>query len=246
MKQLHKKFTDSHVKEIMDRYLAKEVELDYILAVLGIKRRRFFFLLDKYRRDSKNFSIQYARKTPTRVISPSIEKNILKELTIEKKLIQNKDVPLKSYNYSYVKDRLEKQYKQIVSLPTIIDRAKKNGFYLRKPQRKAHDREVLTHYIGQIIQHDSSHHLWAPDANEKWYLITSIDDFSRFILYAKLLRKETTWTHILALQTVVLKYGIPLSYYVDCHSIFRFVQGRDSLWRTHHKESIPFLVEISP
>jgi len=32
----------------------------------------------------------------------------------------------------------------------------------------------------------------------------------------------------------VLHYGAPLLYYVDSHSIFRFVQGRDSLWRKHH------------
>jgi len=28
---------------------------------------------------------------------------------------------------------------------------------------------------------------------------------------------------------------LPFSYYVDCHSIFRFVQGRDSFWCRHHK-----------
>ena len=33
----------------------------------------------------------------------------------------------------------------------------------------------------------------------------------------------------------MLNVGIPLSYYVDCHSIFRFVQGRDSIWRNHRK-----------
>jgi hypothetical protein len=32
-----------------------------------------------------------------------------------------------------------------------------------------------------------------------------------------------------------LKYGFPLAYYVDSHSIFRFVQGRDSFWRNHYK-----------
>lgn len=32
-----------------------------------------------------------------------------------------------------------------------------------------------------------------------------------------------------------MKYGLPLSYYVDSHSIFRFVQGRDSVWRKHYK-----------
>jgi hypothetical protein len=104
----------------------------------------------------------------------------------------------------------------------------------RKSRKVSHDHEVATNYIGEIIQHDSSYHLWSPPAREKWYLITSLDDFSRFILYATLVKKETSWAHILALQTVVLNYGAPFLYYVDSHSIFRFVQGRDSLWRKHH------------
>ena len=69
---------------------------------------------------------------------------------------------------------------------------------------------------------------------EEWYLITSIDDYSRFMLYAKLFRKETSWTHIQALEAVSLKYGLAYCYYVDCHSTFRFVQGRDSLWGKHY------------
>ncbi|MGM0368070.1 MAG: hypothetical protein ACQEP2_05775, partial [Actinomycetota bacterium] len=36
-------------------------------------------------------------------------------------------------------------------------------------------------------------------------------------------------------EVVALKYGLVYSYYVDCHSIFRFVQGRDSFWRKHYK-----------
>lgn len=34
---------------------------------------------------------------------------------------------------------------------------------------------------------------------------------------------------------MILTHGLPFSYYVDSHSIFRFVQGRDSFWRRHHK-----------
>jgi len=235
MAQLHKKFTDDQVKELIGRYLKKEIERNYIQEILGIRKRRFFILIKRYRENPDTFSIQYTRKSKTRRIPKSTEKNIIRELRIEKKLIQDKNVPLKSYNYSYIKDRLEKQYKQKVSLPTIIDRAKKNDFYLRKPKRILHDREVLTNYAGEIIQHDSSHHKWSPYAKEKWYLITSLDDFSRYLLYAKLLKQETSWAHICALQAVILKYGFPFSYYVDCHSIFRFVQGRDSFWRKHYK-----------
>lgn len=236
MPQLHKKFTDTQVKELLQRYLRKEIERKYIQQILFISKRRFFSLIKQYRENPKGFSIQYHRKTKTRAISQSIEENIIKELSIEKELIEDRDVPLKSYNYSYIKDLLERKYNQNVSLPTIIDRARKNDFYIKKkPKRTVHDREVLTNYVSEIIQHDSSYHLWSPPAKEKWYLITSLDDFSRFILYATFLKKETSWAHIVALQTLILKYGVPFSYYVDCHSIFRFVQGRDSFWRKHHK-----------
>ncbi len=234
MSQLHKRFTSDQVKELLERYLKNEVERKYIQEILGICRRRFFMLLKQYKENPPHFTIQYQRTAPPRSICPEIEQTILKELAIEKEIIRNKEIPLTSYNYSYIRDRLRKTYRQKVSLNTIINRAKKHGFYLKKPQRSIHDREVLTRYAGELIQHDSSHHLWAPAAQEKWYLITSLDDYSRFLLYAVLVRKETSWTHILALQTIILRYGLPYAYYVDSHSIFRFVRGRDSLWYKHH------------
>ena len=234
MSQLHKRFTSDQVKELLERYSKNEIERKYIQEILGIKRRRFFVLLKEYKENPQLFTIQYNKTTPSRSISADIEQNILKELATDKKIIRDKEIPLKCYNYSYIQKRLRKTYRQKVSLNTIIHRAKKHGFYLKKPKKKPHDREVLTHYAGELIQHDASHHLWAPAAQEKWYLITSLDDYSRFILYAALVRTETTWTHILALQTLILRYGFPYAYYVDSHSIFRFVQGRDSNWRKHH------------
>ncbi len=233
-KQLHKNFTDGQVKSLLKSYLDKKIKINYILQMLRIKRRRFFELLAKYRKDPDSFSIQYERKTINRKIDPDIERNIIQELKIEKDLIKAKEVPIKYYNYSYIKDLLEQKHGQKVSLPTIIDRAKRNNFYFLRPKRKAHDREVITNYPGELIQHDSSHHQFAPYAR-KWYLITSLDDYSRLILYAVLVERETTWEHILALENVLLKYGFPLAYYVDSHSIFRFVQGRDSFWRNHYR-----------
>jgi hypothetical protein len=233
-KQLHKNFTDSQVKELIERYLKKEIERKYIQEILGIKKRRLFALVAEYRKNPDQFSVQYVRKSKNKI--PQVtEMNIIKELKIDKKCIENKDVPLKRYNYSYVKHRLEIKYKQIVSVPTIINRAKQHGFYLKeKPKKKLHDREVITNYTGELIQHDASLHMFSPPAKTKWYLITSIDDFSRFLLYAMLVLKETTWAHIFALQTTFLKYGLPYSYYTDSHRIFRFVQGRDSIWRKHY------------
>lgn len=157
-KQLHKKFPTEQVKSLIERYLSKEIGIYYVLEILGIKRSRFFEVLKEYRKDPESFSISYKRTKSTRKISEAIEENIIKELRIEKSLIEDKNMPIRIYNYSYIRDQLWSKYCQKVSVPTIIDRAKKNNFYFPRPKRKSHDREVLTNYVGELIQHDSSWH----------------------------------------------------------------------------------------
>ena len=57
--QLHKNFTDGQVKSLFEKYSKKEIQLNYILQILRIKRSRFFELLTRYRKDPDSFSIQY-------------------------------------------------------------------------------------------------------------------------------------------------------------------------------------------
>ncbi len=53
-------------------------------------------------------------------------------------------------------------------------------------------------------------------------------------MYGDLWEKETSWAHIVAARTVVTGFGCPLKYYVDNHSIFRFVERRDTVWQKSH------------
>ena len=131
-----------------------------------------------------------------------------------------------------MRDRLKKEG-HLVSATTITQRAKEQDCYLPVRKRKAHTREVVTSAPGALIQHDASTHPWSPYANEKWVLITSIDDFSRKLLFAEFFLRETAWAHIQAAQALFLAYGAPVRYYVDNLRVFRFVQNRDSVWRDH-------------
>jgi len=241
--QIHKKFTDEQVKELLQKYVRGEIERKYLQEILGVKKAMFFRILKTYRDSPQEFSVGYKRSGQTRSIAPEIKNNIIKELAIDKKAIQNKDIPLYRYNYSYVQKRLKQEYGQTAALTTIINHAKSNGFYLPKRNKpKSHDREVLTTHVGELIQHDASYHLWAPDSKTKWVLITSLDDYSRFLLYAQLVERESSWTHIQALQSIVIKYGTPLAFYTDCHSIFRYVKGRDQ----RHMSFEKFTDDVDP
>ena len=130
---LHKSFSDQQVKALLERYVGQEVKLEHILGALKIGRTRFFEILKVYRAYSQGFTVAYQRKNCPRKLAPEIEKNILWELRFEKQLIGNPDVPRRSYNYSYVRDRLREGCRQKVSVPTIIRRAKEHDFYLSNP-----------------------------------------------------------------------------------------------------------------
>lgn len=247
-KHVHKRFTDEQVKELMKRYESGELSREHIQQILGIKQTRFFALIKIYRNSPEAFSLAYSRRLPTRRINPKTEGRIIKELQASQKLIDDRDTPIWRYNYSFIRQTLQEKDRQKVALSTIISKAKENGFYIaRKKATKPHDREVITNNVGELIQHDSSLHLFAPKAGRKWWLITSIDDHSRFICYAKLVEHDTTWPHIVAVRYIFLKFGLPLRFYIDSDSIFRFVRGRDELHYKHHQftdESRPQWTQI--
>lgn len=126
--QVHKRLIDEQVKMILDRFIRKELQSEQAMDLLGLKRSQFFEWVKKYREDRGTFTIQYHREGKTRGIRPEVEGKILQELKAEKVLIEDPTLPIRFYNYSYLQDQLRKKYQYQVSLPTIIDRAKKTIF----------------------------------------------------------------------------------------------------------------------
>jgi len=55
--------------------------------------------------------------------------------------------------------------------------------------------------------------------------------------FADFFPQECAWAHIQATRTLIETYGLPLRYYVVSLRVFRFVQGRDSVWRKHVLET---------
>lgn len=127
-KQLHKKFDTKQVVEIFERYLSGEIFQDQAQALLKVSRSRFFYLLKGYRENPESFSVEYQRKKPTRSLNKKVEDKIIKALEQEKKLIENKENPIRDYNYSFIRETLERKHGIEVSLTTVINRAKKMNF----------------------------------------------------------------------------------------------------------------------
>src|SRR3989344_4220770 len=228
MSPISKRLSEAQAVTILTQYVEKKISSADAQAKLGLKRSRFFDLVRAFQKDKQTFTIvrdEGERKTR---ISKNAETHIKDELAEEKKLINKKVVPVCPSNYSAVRSTLKEKHGVELSVPTIIDRAKNLGFYIPRAERALHERIGSTDFIGELVQHDSSPHLFSPLMHEKLYLITSLDDHSRLLLFADLFLEETSWHHIEGLRHVFTMYGVPLKYYVDQHSIFRYVKNRDT------------------
>lgn len=133
---IHKRLTNEQVRMILERYIRKELSVEQGVNLLGLKRRGFFKWVKRYKKLGENFSIECVWSNEHRKIIKSVEENIEDELKIEKALIDNPAMPLRFYNYSFIKDELRKKYGKEVSLPTIIDRAKKGVFTSQDLKRR--------------------------------------------------------------------------------------------------------------
>jgi len=94
-------------------------------------------------------TIEYHRKSLAR-ITPEEEQAIRQELKREKALVEDERLPITSYNYTAMRDRLTTNGIK-VSVLTIIKRAKEEDCYKQRRKQKVHDRQVVTSAIGEMI-----------------------------------------------------------------------------------------------
>lgn len=82
----------------------------------------------------------------------------------------------------------------------------------RRPSKARIARERMAS-LGLMIQMDGSTHNWVK--HEKWCLIGGIDDATSLAVGCEFFRSETTFATLAVLRSIVERYGLPASVYVD-------------------------------
>lgn len=211
MVQIHNNFSDDQVKQLLAWYIDGTMSRQDICLHLGLKQSRFYELLKAYKTNPSKFSVAYGRDYANYKKDRTVTATIHKELELEKSFIDNPNMPIMFYNYSAIRDAIEENTSNNLSSQTVVNYAKKWGFYIERPKNKnPHTRQVLTDSVGMLLQHDASTHQWSPYAFQpdgkplKWSLITTLDDHSRKLLFADLFEHKSAWAHIQALESVIL------------------------------------------
>jgi transposase InsO family protein len=236
--RIHKRLPVEFVKEVLDSFNGHRISEKEAMGLLGIGRSRLHQLRKKWLLRSKKrpFGLWQRKENAFHVISPEVEQWLDKELRY---IRQEAETFRGRFNFAFLAEEAQKRFDRPFSRNSLRLYALKKGYYHALPEEKG---KVYTRFEtsgpGALFQHDSSYHLWLPSAVRKHYLILTKDDYSRRVVGARLVEVETSFEHLQTVRQTVTAYGIPLAYYLDNHSIFRFVlhQGVHVRYKLHQDE----------
>jgi transposase len=86
--------------------------------------------------------------------------------------------------------------------------------------RKHRKARVRRERFGELIQQDTSPHDWLGIGTE-FHAVVAVDDATSRLLFLKLYEADGTLQNMEAMRSVILKYGLPMSYYTDAAAWFK-------------------------
>lgn len=221
--RIHKRLPVEFVKEVLASFNIHRISEKEAMKLLGIKRRRLHQLRKNWLKSNRRRSFKLWQRADNafHVISDEVKQWLDKELRY---IRHQADTFRGKFNFAFLAEEAHKKFNRTFHRNSIRLYALKVGYYHALPLEKG---KVYTRFEtsgpGALFQHDSSHHLWLPCTRKKQYLIATKDDYSRKIVGATIVDVENSFEHLQTVKESIIRYGIPLAYYLDNHSIFRFV-----------------------
>ena len=208
-------------KRLKQKHAAKELEL----SVRQVRR-----LVKKVRRDgAMGLKHGLVDKESNHSFSEEKDNKILE-------LWENK-YKQHDFNFTHFTNKLNEKESIKVSIGKVTQLLNKHGHIsiYSKKQRKHRKKRPRKLYFGEMIQQDTSPHDWLGIGVE-YHLVVAIDDATSKILFMKLFDSDGTLANMEAFKAVMVKYGLPGSYYVDGASWFKVTRkGKGSINKVLNK-----------
>lgn len=139
----------------------------------------------------------------------------------------------KDFGATLASEKLGKLNRIRLSRETLRKWLRAEGYEAAKRrQRKHRSRRERREYYGQMVQMDGSHHNWLEERGPRLVLMGYIDDATNRI-YGRFYEYEGTIPALDSFKRYCLKYGIPQSVYLDCHSTYK-ASKRDTWYHDNY------------
>lgn len=200
--------------DILSKISQKKISQREAAEILGISERQVRRLYVKFQKFGISSLVSQKRKKPSNnQLPPGLKIQISELITIELYSgFHPKYMCEKLYELHGIKVSIETTRKLMIQNDVWVAHKKKSPVIHQQRKRRAR--------CGELIQIDGSPHAWFEERGDSCVLISFVDDATGQT-YGRFFKTETTKAYMITLWKYFLKYGRPLAFYSDRHSIFR-------------------------
>lgn len=110
-----------------------------------------------------------------------------------------------------------------LSVPTLRNWMIAAGVWVPRQlrERRVYQPRYRRECFGELVQIDGSEHYWFEARGSKCTLLVYIDDATGHLLELRFVPSESTFDYFISTKRYLRRYGKPVAFYSDKHSVFR-------------------------
>ena len=205
-------------EDIMDRVLILQKVVDKKMTQveageeMKISERQVRRLIKRFKREGWEGLVVKKQKGNKR-FSPEFKETVLRFIRHQ----------YYDFGPTFAAEKLKENQGMEVSKETLRQWMMTEALWKGKRRKKAriHQSRERRARFGELVQIDGSPHDWFEGRASKCCLIVMIDDATSKIIYMRFEESETTFGYMRCIEKHIKRYGRPLAYYSDRHSIFK-------------------------
>lgn len=214
MKEVYMTEPEVSKGDIFSKISQKKMTQKEAAEALGLSERHIRRLYAKFK-DSGIISLisQQRGKPSNHQLSAGIKAQVSELVTIE--LYQG-------FGPTFMCEKLEERHGIKISVETTRNLMIENSVWKahKKKCPAIHQQRKRRARRGELVQIDGSPHAWFENRGDSCVLISFVDDATGQT-YGRFFKSETTRAYMVTAKIYFSKYGRPLAFYSDKHSIFR-------------------------
>ncbi len=191
-----------------------ELRVEDAAALLGLKRRQIFRLLDRMRTEGASGLVSRKRGRP----SNRRHSDVLREEIVG--LVREH---YHDFGPTLAREYLIERHGITVGCETLRQLMIQAGLWKDRDARRP--RPYQPRYRrdcrGELVQVDGSKHWWFEDRGPQCTLLVFIDDATSELMHLKMVESENTFAYMDAMSAYIAAHGKPVAIYSDKHSVFR-------------------------
>lgn len=207
--------------EVIGKVAQKSLTQQQAADTLNICPRQVRRLLQKYLDDGAFALISKKREQPSNHQLPSC----IKELTLA--LLK---AHYQGFGPTLAHEKITEIHKIDISLWSVRNMMITNGLWTDKKVKKKRVYQLRKRRSreGELVQMDGSPHDWFEGRGPCCTLLLCVDDATGKVLEGLFVPSEAIWTYFSFMKQYFKKHGMPISFYIDKHSVFR-VNAKEAL-----------------